>query len=39
MMNFVCPDNTGFHVLVGHGAVMVLAGGLGALVGRWVAQA
>jgi hypothetical protein len=39
MMNFVCPDNAGFHVLVGHGAVMVLAGGLGALVGRSVAQA
>jgi hypothetical protein len=39
MMNFVCPDNAGFHVLVGHGAVMVLAGGVGALVGRRVAQA
>lgn len=39
MMNFVCPDNGGFHVLVGHGAVMVLAGALGAFVGRSVTQA
>jgi hypothetical protein len=39
MMNLVCPDDSAYHVLVGHGAMMIVAGAVGAWLGRWVGQA
>jgi hypothetical protein len=39
MMNLVCPDDSAYHVLVGHGAMMIVAGAVGAWLGRRVGQA
>jgi hypothetical protein len=36
-ISFVCPVNSAYHVLVGHGAMMLLLGGLGGLIGHRVA--
>jgi len=39
MMNLVCPDDSAYHVLVGHGAMMLVAGAAGAWLGRLVGPA
>ncbi|MGD0674691.1 MAG: hypothetical protein ABSC94_04695 [Polyangiaceae bacterium] len=38
-LSVVCPVTTAFHVVLGHGTAMLLAGGVGALWGKWGAEA
>jgi hypothetical protein len=37
MLSLVCPNGNAFHVLVGHGTMMIVMGLAGAIVGRWIA--